>query len=109
MSRRRLAFLLKGAVAREREKSASQMVHFEHLNEVAKYDLIVRRIRVDEWNNWSGIKQAFVEGHANFDCRAAAHLCPEGKYKLDQAARWCVLQAARAALVFPSACNHIVV
>ena len=72
MSRRRLAFLLKGAVAREvhrcaieycklllgpalieppvflfvkREESASQMVHFEHLNEVAKYDLIVRRIR----------------------------------------------------------------
>ena len=96
--------------------------------------------------------KAFVEGHANFDCRAAAHLCPEGKYKLDQAARlasfpvrlgsicfflpgwivwfriyiwkkrhcwnvdiayaarrWCVLQAARAALVFPCEYNHIVV
>ena len=31
--------------------------------------------------------KAFVEGHANFDCSATEHLCPAGRYKLDQAAR----------------------
>ena len=121
----RLAFVLKSAVAEEvhryaieyfkvilvsavtrttcivfvkRAKPASQREHFEQLNELAKFTLIVRRLRcvwrclhcnsslvrhrpwtiwvrlgcthtwapnpinrVDEWNNWSGIKQVHTK------------------------------------------------